>query len=96
MKMVMIICPQDRQNDVRELITEHGVHAYTEIRNVIGEGETGKKLGTDIWPEKSVLVFTVVSKEKTDSLLKALKDCEERLFPGEGVRAFVLPIEQVI
>jgi len=96
MKMVMIVCPQDRQNDVRKLIIEHGVHAYTEIRDVIGEGETGKKFGTNIWPEKSILVFTVVSKEKTDSLLAALKDCEQRLFPGEGVRAFVIPIEQVM
>jgi len=48
MKMVMIVCPQDRQNDVRKLIIEHGVHAYTEIRDVIGEGETGKKFGTNI------------------------------------------------
>ena len=31
MKMLMIICPENRQQEVRELIAKHNVHSYSEI-----------------------------------------------------------------
>ncbi|MES0446057.1 MAG: PG0541 family transporter-associated protein, partial [Desulfobacterales bacterium] len=63
MKMVMIICPENRNEELRELIAKHDIHAYTELKEITGEGATGKKFGSRIWPEKSVLVFTVISNE---------------------------------
>ncbi len=38
MKMLMIICPEERQEEVRALIGKHDVHSYSEIANVLGEG----------------------------------------------------------
>ncbi len=61
-----------------------------------GEGATGKKFGTRIWPEKSILIFTVISDDKKDGLLTDLDKCSESLFPDEGMRAFVLPVEAAI
>ena len=58
------------------------------------EGVTGKRLGTHVWPGKSVLMFTVVTDEKKDELVAALKECQKTLFPGEGMKAFVLPAEE--
>jgi len=65
----MIVCPENRNEELRELITKHDIHAYTELKEVTGEGATGKKFGSRIWPEKSVLVFTVISNEKMVSIL---------------------------
>lgn len=96
MKMLMIICPEERQKEIRELIGAHEVHAYTELREVIGEGAHGKRLDTRVWPTRSVLVFTVVAEEKVDELMQALAACRERLLPSEGMRAFVLPVEQML
>ncbi len=96
MKMVMIVCPENRNEELRELISKHDIHAYTELKEVTGEGATGKKFGSRIWPEKSVLVFTVISNEKKDELVADLRKCSEELFPGEGMRAFVLPVETAI
>ena len=56
MKMLMIICPENRQEEVRALVGEHAVHAYSEIPGVLGEGETGKHLGTRTWPGRSALM----------------------------------------
>ena len=96
MKMIMIVCPDKRRDDIRNLISNHNVHAYTELDDVTGVGETGKKLGTRAWPEKSLIIFTVVSDDKKDELVAALKQCEKSLFPGEGMRAFVMPVEESI
>ena len=96
MKLLMIICPEERQAEIRDLIGRHDVHAYTELTNVIGEGATGKHLGTHAWPGKSVLVFTAVPKAKEKELVAALSDFKTRLYPGEGIRAFALPVESLM
>ena len=96
MKMVMIIYPENRNEELIEMIAKHDIHAYSELKEVTGEGATGKKFGSRIWPDKSVLVFTVISSEKKDELLADLRKCSELLFPGEGMSAFVLPVETVI
>ena len=96
MKMLMIVCPENRQEEVRALIARHNVHSYSEIPNVLGEGKTGKHLGTHTFPGKSVLVFTVVAAAKKDELVQALKDYHESLLAGEGLRVFALPVESIL
>ena len=96
MKMLMVICPENRQEEIRDLISRHDVHAYTELKEVFGEGGTGKKLGNRVWPGKSIIVFSVVDDKKKDELLGALRECKKSLFPAEGFRAFVLPVELMI
>ncbi|HAL91626.1 MAG TPA: hypothetical protein DCM68_01210 [Verrucomicrobia bacterium] len=95
MKMLMIICPETRQQEVRAIIAKHDVRGYSEIQNVLGEGTTGKHLGTHLWPGKSVLIFTVVASAKKDELVQALKEYNESLLAGEGLRVFALPVEAI-
>lgn len=96
MKLVMILCPDYRQVELRELISKHDIHAYTELKDVTGEGLTGKKFGSRLWPEKSIIVFTVISDDKKDELLADLRNCSESLFAAEGMRVFVIPVEKAI
>jgi len=93
--MLMIVCPENRQEEVRALIASHDVHSYSEIPNVLGAGKTGKHLGTHTFPGKSVLVFTVVAAAKKDELVRALKEYHAGLFEGEGLRVFALPVEAI-
>ncbi len=95
MKMLMIICPENRQQEVRDLIAKHNVHSYSEIPNVLGEGKTGKHFGTHVFPGRSVLVFTVVAASKKEELVQALKEYNESLLAGEGLRVFALPVESL-
>ncbi len=96
MKMLMIICPEKNADDIRNLIAAYDVHSYSEMHDVTGEGEKGKRFGTRIWPGKSMVIFTVVPEHKKDELIVALKECEKTLLPEESMRAFVLPVEEVI
>jgi len=96
MKLLMVICPEDRRDEVMAMVERHGVRSFTELPQVVGEGVTGKRLGTQVWPGKSALMFTVVSDEKKDELVAALKECQKGLFPGEGIKAFVIPAEEAL
>ena len=96
MKMLMIVCPEGRQEEIRTLMENHGVHGYSELNQVIGEGKTGKKLGTPAWPEKSCLIFSVLETQQQNELVKSLKAYQANLLPGEGMRAFMLPAESIV
>ncbi len=93
MKMLMIVCPEKAVAELRNLIADHEVHAYSELHDVTGEGEKGKRFGTRVWPGKSIIIFTVVPENKKDELVRALKECRKRLPPKESIRAFVMPVE---
>jgi nitrogen regulatory protein PII len=94
MKMLMIVCPESNAEELRDLFSKHDIHAYSTIHDVTGEGEKGKKLGTRIWPGKSMIVFTVLPRDKERELLDAIKECKRNLLPEEGMHAFVLPVEE--
>jgi len=96
MKMVVAVFPRERETEVRDLISRHGIHAYTEVGTVTGEGITGKKLGNVTWPEKSTLVFAVVGDEEKSKFISAIKECQERCYPTEGVWACVLNVEEMV
>lgn len=96
MKMLMIVCPEKNVEDIRKLIASYDVHSYSELHDVTGEGEKGKRFGTRVWPGKSIIIFTVVPEQKKDELVQALKKCEQNLMPEESMRAFVMPVEDVL
>ena len=96
MNMLLIICSEARQEDVRNLIHQHGVHAYTEMTNVLGEGHTGPKLGTHFHSQKSVLLFLVMEEAKEAELLAELRAFQAGLYPGESLRAFLLPASEAL
>ncbi len=96
MKMVIVVCPEGRHEAFRNLIEKHEIHAYTEMRDITGEGDTGKKFGTVVWPGQSTIMLIVVSDDKKAEIEKAIKECQSKLYPAEGMRAFVLPVEEVL
>jgi hypothetical protein len=96
MKMVVIVCPEGRHEEFRNSIEDHGIHAYTELRHAIGEGETGKKLASHIWPGESVIIFMVIADEKKAEIAGLVQQCRAKLYPAEGMRAFVMPVEEML
>ena len=96
MKMLMVIGPKGREEDLRALLDRHAVRAFTQIPDVLGEGEKGRRLDTAVWPGRESLFFSVVQDDRLAGLTAALRELAGRLYPDEGLRAFVLPVEQMI
>jgi hypothetical protein len=96
MKMLMIIGPESRREELQRIIASHGVHAYSELTGVLGEGETGKHFATHAWPGQSVLIFTVIPKEQADALVEALRAFKAKLYQGEGIRVFAMSADMLL
>ncbi len=96
MKMLMIIGPEARREELKQVVASHGVHAYSELTGVLGEGQTGRHFGTHTWPGSSVLIFTVVPREQAETLIHALSEFRKKLYEGEGLRVFAMPAEMVM
>jgi len=94
--MILIIGPREREPELIRLIETAGVRAYTELSQVRGEGVTGKKLGTADWPERETLLFTIVPDDRKAALLAAVQHFKAVLYPQEGLRIFILPVEEAL
>ena len=77
MKMVLVVCPEGRETEFRDSIEKRGIHAYTEIRHAIGEGKTGKRLGTHIWPGESVIIFMVIDDDKKAEIEHVVRQSDD-------------------
>lgn len=96
MKMVLILCPDSRLEEIRALLDEHHLQGYTELDGLRGCGTTGKRLGTRAHPGSSAMVFAAVEASKTEELVAALGEFCRTCADAEGVRVLVLPVERMI
>jgi len=96
MKMVLVVCPEERHTEFQSSLKEHGIEAYTELRHAVGEGETGKKFGNRLWPEESVVIFMVIEDNKKAEIKKLVQECKSKLYPSESMHAFFMPVEETL
>lgn len=96
MKMVLIAYCEAADYEVIEAIKEAGIKGYTKFTEVLGEGtETPPKLGTQCWPGKNNFLAIAVEDEELEPLLSAVKEMKKR-HPRAGIKAFILPMEEIV
>lgn len=95
MKMVMIAYNEAIDAEVMEVLQHCGLQNYTKIMGVFGKGATsGTHLGNDIWPGRNNLLYVACEDAQAKQLLSCV--CQLRKELGkEGVKAFVLPLEEI-
>lgn len=93
-QLIITIVEQGNAEDVIECAKKGGAEGGT-ILTGRGAGihDTSKILGILIEPEKEV-IFTLITKDKTDSVLDAIVKGMELEKPGRGI-AFVLDVPRV-
>ena len=96
MKLLLIMCAQEREADLRAWMAREGVHAWTELPRALGEGTTGRHLDNRLFPGASALFLVFLPQEREADLARRLQDFASGLRPGEGLRAFTLPAEPLI
>jgi len=95
LKMVMISYNEAIDAEVMEVLTNCGVKNYTKILGTFGKGETsGTHLGNDIWPGRNNILYVVCEEKDAKQLLSCVKAARVKLVK-EGIKAFVLPLEEI-
>ncbi len=96
MKMVFIMYNIAINDEVMEIIKKAGIEDYTRWERVTGIGKTsGLHMGTHVWPTVNSVLAVAVEDDKKDKLIEQIKEARKKL-GKEGIKAFVLPLEEMI
>ena len=94
-KMVMIAYNEAVDSEVMEVLANCGLQNYTKIMGTFGRGSTsGTHLGNDIWPGRNNILYIACEESRVKQLLSCIKELRQEL-GKEGIKAFVLPVEEV-
>ena len=96
--MLWIVYNTSCDSEIRELLRDREVRAFSQIPKLYGQGDTGVVDGSWICPGHNSGIFTVLPDEEADALAQEVKALATQS-GGCGcvpIRAFLLPCEQVV
>jgi len=95
MKFVMICYNEAIDDEVTELLEQANVEGYTKWTKVLGKGRTsGPHLFSHIWPKANNALFTVLPEEIAADIFEQVRKLKTQV-AREGLKAFMLPIEEI-
>lgn len=95
MKMVMIAYNEAIDREVMGALGNSSIKNYTKVTGVFGRGTTsGTHLGNDIWPGRNNILYVACQDKEAEQLLSYIRELKKRI-GKEGVKAFLLPVEEV-
>jgi len=94
-KLVVICYNIAINKEVMEVLKELEIKSYTEFERTQGAGNlAGLHLGTNVWPAVNSVMIIALEDDKKDKLIEKIKELRKKL-GKEGVKAFVLPLEEI-
>ena len=95
MKMVMLAYNEAIDDEVMDIMNECGLKNYTKLTKVYGKGATsGTHLGNDIWPGLNNVLYISCRDEEAGRFTARIRDARKTL-GREGIKAFVMPLDEV-
>lgn len=95
MKMLMVAYNEAMESEVMEALERSGLRNYTKFTGVLGKGNSsGSHFGTLVWPVQNHMLLAAVEDETVAAVMDAVRALRGTV-GHEGVKAFVLPLEEV-
>ena len=83
-------------DEVTQILKSLGIEYYTCWERTTGCGKTsGLHLGTNVWLVMNPVIFIALENNKKDKLIEKIKETRKKL-GKESIKAYVLPLEEVI
>jgi hypothetical protein len=93
--MVMISYNEAIDAEVMGALVNRGLKNYTKILGTFGRGSTsGTHLGNDIWSGRNNILYIACEEKEAKEILTLIKELRQKL-GKEGIKAFVLPVEEI-
>jgi len=95
LKMVMVAYNEAIDAEIMGVISHGKAQNYTKIKEAYGKGiASGTHLGDDIWPGRNNILYVACDEEDAKELMARVKELRKSL-GKEGIKAFVIPLEEV-
>jgi nitrogen regulatory protein PII len=96
MKLIFVVYNVVIESKIMEELEKAKVKAYTKLPSIHGAGtHSAPHLDTHVWPEVNHGLFIAVEEEKKDEVLNRMKELKS-IYKKEGLKVFVLPLEEAI
>jgi hypothetical protein len=101
MKMLLVIFRESLDEDIRQLLHDLDLKAFTEAPKVLGIGEAGQAADTFAQPGFNSLILSALEDDQARQVIASLKTFRDELSHNQHgakipLRAFALPCEQVV
>ena len=94
--MVMLIYNEAIDEEVLDSLQSCCIEHFTKWQRVLGKGQVSEPhLDTNVWPGANNVCIAVVDDKKVPPILSKIKELRQNL-GKEGIKAFVLPVEEII
>jgi len=95
MKMVFIMYNIAINEEIMQILKRVGIKEYTRWERATGCGKnSGPHLGNHIWPAVNSVLAVALEDDKKDRLIERIKEIRQKLGKA-GIKAFVLPVEEI-
>ncbi len=95
MKMIFITYYEAVDDEVMDILSRAGADTYTKWTKVLGKGQgSGPHLATHVWPKANNVIAVCVENDLAAELTADIRALREKM-RHEGVKAFVMPVEEV-
>ena len=93
--MVFIIYNRAIDEEMKDLLDDLHIKHYTRWIDVTGVGTKGPNFGDHVWPGLNNVLMIVIDEELKEDISSAIRGLRER-FPAVGLKAFVLPVVDIL
>ena len=95
MKMIMLAYNEAIDDEVFDILNNCALKSYTKLIKTYGSGTvSGTHLGNDIWPGLNNILYVACSDDEAKRLIARIRDARNTL-DKEGIKAFVMPLEEI-
>ena len=92
--MAMIAYNEAIDDEVMEVLAGCVLTNYTKLTKSFGKGTTsGTHLGNDIWPGLNNILYVACKDDEAKRLMACVRSLRAKL-GREGIKAFIMPIEE--
>ena len=92
---VFVIYDRALDNEVLASLAQCSLERFTRWHDASGVGSTGPHLGDNVWPAMNNVLMVVAEEGKRGALLERIRALQEE-FPFTGLRAFVVPVLDMV
>lgn len=94
-KIVMVNYNEAIDMEVMEMMEACNLKSYTKVMGSFGRGEvSGTHLGNDVWPGRNNILYVACEEKQSKELLSCIRGLRQKL-GKEGIKAFLLPVEEI-
>lgn len=96
MKLLMIVFNFAIRDKIENCLKECSLESFTLIPEVHGSGKSsGKHFESHIWPGKNNIMYIALENEKWEALKPKLSQVKQK-YKSEGIKFFLIPLEEVV